>query len=133
MALRFRRVRTALQSLARGGRDQPRPAAHGQRAAIELVSIHIPKSAGTSFFKSLKLAYGKDGVTRVDIPIPHDAAAETLNRKPPAELPASTRVGHGHFRLRDLPAGYGSRPDTPVITWLRDPVDRVLSNSSTCR
>ncbi len=93
---------------------------------VKLVSIHIPKTAGTSFIHSLKKQYGYQKVVRIDSndnrtridKIPIDKAFVYKN----------TEVIHGHFTM-DLLNNYLSLPpDTPIITWLRDPVERVISN-----
>ena len=127
MASRLRRVRNVFRSLTGGSRGAAPFFAEGP-AKVELVSIHIPKSAGTSFFASLKRAYGKESVARVDIPIRRNPSRRARGARAPAVLPPSTRVVHGHFRPRDLPAAYGIGPEIPVITWMRDPVERVISN-----
>lgn len=87
-----------------------------KKPKVELASIHIPKTAGTSFRNTLKSVYGNMGVRRID------------NRKFPPKLPRGTRVIHGHFFWPALRDFYSLSDDTPLITWVRDPVDRVLSN-----
>lgn len=95
---------------------------------IELISIHIPKTAGCSFRTILDHVYGNNSVARVDIPL-----KSKLPRydKPKIRLPVidgNVRVIHGHFNFNDLQKKYSIRSDVPVITWLRDPVERVISN-----
>lgn len=95
----------------------------------DLISIHIPKTAGTSFRNTLRAVYGKRAVARLDIEL--DKPQLRLNGQPYAkrQLPRSTKVIHGHFSYPllqeklELPS---ERP--PIITWLRDPVARVVSN-----
>ena len=95
---------------------------------MELISIHIPKTAGTSFMDTLRSVYGSQGVLRVDIPIPGERTPFASAPPPPDTLPDGTRVIHGHFRASDLRAKYGLPSGIPVLTWLRDPVERVISN-----
>jgi hypothetical protein len=92
----------------------------------ELISIHIPKTAGTSFRNILKSVYGDREVVRFDISM---RGVVRLNEKPYAEkqLP-SAKVIHGHFSYEALKGRYGLPEGCPVITWLRDPVQRVASN-----
>jgi hypothetical protein len=143
---------------------------------IELISLHIPKTAGTSFRNTLKSVYGELGVLQVHLPGPEQHGASTSrsssipvdfsrdlrsrlqrlilrrfsscaawhpsinaalafalssSRPYPLDrdyLPLETRVVHGHFRYPDLLEKYGLPKDIPVITWLRNPVQRVISN-----
>lgn len=92
----------------------------------ELISIHIPKTAGTSFRNILKSVYGEKNVVRFDISM---RGVVRLNEKPYAEkqLP-SAKVIHGHFSYEAIKSCYGIPEGCPVITWLRDPVQRVASN-----
>ncbi len=99
------------------------------RPGIELLSIHIPKTAGTSFRNILKGVYGEQGVVRVDIPIPDEVQNKELCEVLiPRRLSRKARVLHGHFRYNDIRREYKLDSDVPVITWLRNPVDRVISN-----
>jgi hypothetical protein len=95
---------------------------------IELISLHIPKTAGTSFRNILKSVYGERAVVRVDIPIESERAPHEKAVQGPPRLPGGARVLHGHFRVKDLRRHYGLEAGIPVVTWLRDPVERVVSN-----
>lgn len=95
---------------------------------IELISLHIPKTAGTSFRNILKRVYGEKAVVRVDIPLPSERAPNETKVSGPGTVLEGTRVLHGHFRYGDLVARYGLDTAIPVITWVRDPVERVISN-----
>lgn len=95
------------------------------KAQVKLVSLHIPKTAGTSFRNILKEVYGEEHVVRLDIT--RDISVENEEFKS-SKLKADIQVIHGHFpyykliELVELPEG------VPVITWLRDPAERVISN-----
>ncbi|MBV6654022.1 MAG: sulfotransferase family 2 domain-containing protein [Mameliella sp.] len=96
---------------------------------LELLSFHIPKSAGTSFRNMLRDEYGAEAVLRFDTPL-RGGGKFRVEQQPftGRRLPNRVRVLHGHFswqhvnEILDLPA------DIPKITWLRDPVERVVSN-----
>lgn len=97
---------------------------------FELISIHIPKTAGTSFFQALKEIYSSKEIIRLDCN--QRAGSIQVNQKvfTQEKLPAKVKAVHGHFKLNTAiktfqPAADGS---LPIITWLRDPVDRVVSN-----
>ncbi len=93
---------------------------------IQLVSIHIPKTAGTSFIHSLKKQYGNNKVTRIDINENRININKVILNK--AYVYNNTSVIHGHFTINLLKNYLTLPPETPIITWLRDPVERVISN-----
>ncbi len=97
-------------------------------AALELISIHIPKTAGTSFRNTLRGVYGEQSVVRLDIGLVRQEVRveEELYNQP--FLPAHARVIHGHFSYPLLLKNFQVPEGIPVITWLRDPVERVISN-----
>ena len=95
---------------------------------LELVSLHIPKTAGTSFRNSLKTIYGEAGAQRLDIfPKPRNVFVEELPFTG-KKLPNEMEVIHGHFHLDHLFEQFKIEKDIPIITWMRDPVERVISN-----
>jgi hypothetical protein len=112
------------------------PAIQGRRAVASqplVVSVHLPKTAGTSFGAALKQAYGPGYLEDyADLPMQHAAwkrqwrALWSALRRAPG-LPAPVRCVHGHF----LPMKYrplASRQEVLYITWLRDPVERLASH-----
>ena len=97
-----------------------------------VLSVHLPKTAGTSFGAALKQAYG-DGYHEdyADLPMQHAAwrrqwRAVGSALRPPA-IADTVHCIHGHF----LPLKYRrllARREASCITWLRDPVERVASH-----
>ena len=98
---------------------------------IELISVHIPKCAGTSFSTALRRVYGNsllgdqvDQPMDPERPFQKDFAAwkEEQDRKP---APEGIRAIHGHFW-----AGKYDRqaPNAKRITWLRHPIKRLISH-----
>lgn len=108
--------------------------------SIELLSIHIPKTGGSSFQKTLQALYGEDAFQRLDFTVrERDGRPRMLatNRTSQAlldqlhhrgELPAATRVLHGHFHYEDFARFFEVPATCQVVTWLRDPVQRIVSN-----
>lgn len=93
---------------------------------LELIGIHIKKTAGMSFKLLLKRQYGRK-YYRLNI------NQEIENRKEVFEehlglIPEDTRVIHGHFFYEDALPLYSLYPDVPILTWLREPVQRVISS-----
>ncbi len=93
---------------------------------LELISIHIPKTAGTSFRNILSDIYGK-GLFRVDIT---NKEIMVVNQDPnfsEQNLFAMT-VAHGHFNMEQFREKFEYDPKVPVVVWLRDPVERIISH-----
>lgn len=98
-------------------------------AQIELLSVHIPKTAGTSFRKTLTEVYGENAVLRVDLPPKSQIDPEDPFDPLKGKIKKDVRVLHGHFNAKRLREFYPAIPtDVTMITWVRDPVDRVISN-----
>jgi len=90
---------------------------HGVTSPVTLVSVHIPKCAGTSFRTVLRSCYQErlwENYGRIF----------SREQARPGLVPAGTRCIHGHF-LAD--AFDDLLSDRELITWLRHPVERVIS------
>lgn len=94
---------------------------------IELVSLHIPKTAGTSFRYILKAQFKKKDVARLDI---YPSGAIMLNEKEfdSEKLKDKIKVIQGHYTYRNINDKLLLDSNVKFITWLRDPVERVISN-----
>jgi len=87
----------------------------------ELISIHIPKTAGLSFREVLFANYGHNKVLAKN-QMGMEAEGKTITglyRK-------RHKVIHGHLPYPLVQQLNG--PQTKVVTWLREPVSRVVSN-----
>lgn len=95
---------------------------------ITLISVHIPKTAGTSFRTYLKKVYPATSVARVDLR--SKSTVVKLEQEPydKEKLPANIKVVHGHFNYPELKSRLDLPEQVMIITWLRHPVDRVISN-----
>ncbi len=98
-----------------------------------IISIHIPKTGGTTFIEVLRrcaeevlyLDYGPEGPATAlfrrgkRLRAPFESIIEDL------ELLPGRSVIHGHFKAKK----YSDRlPNAIYATWLRDPVERIISN-----
>jgi len=83
-----------------------------------LVSVHIPKCAGTSFRHVLHGACGDNVWYNYGIIFSREQARLDL-------VPEGTRIIHGHF-LADCFDDI--LPGRELLTWVRDPVERLVSN-----
>ncbi len=96
-----------------------------------IISLHIPKSAGTSFKMSLKSHFGRAlledyGTRPLRLPFEKGRAkAESFNRKIKVRKYEHLQCIHGHFLAAKYAAFTGR---ATYITWLRNPVDRLYSN-----
>lgn len=95
-----------------------------------IISMHLPKTAGTSFRLALEEHFGERLLLDyADRPLGQSQeeaeAAATAAAQQSAEMNfAGVDCIHGHF----LATKYASRPDVTFVTWLREPVDRLQSH-----
>lgn len=83
-----------------------------------LVSVHIPKCAGTSFRHILQALYGDHLWLNYGTAFVRAQARAGL-------VPAGAQCIHGHFFADTFDDLF---PERQLITWLRHPVERVVSN-----
>jgi hypothetical protein len=98
--------------------------------AIEVLSVHFPKSGGTSLRESLKAAYGESGIRYdyADDPAnpcsPYNLDPDGCKAEAQASvLPDEIKVIHGHFPISKYDHLQGVRR----ITFLRHPVETMIS------
>jgi hypothetical protein len=94
--------------------------------SLELVSLHIPKTAGTSLRGILFDHFGA-GLAKLDL---YDSGNLKFNDQVwvDRQWPKQTRAVHGHFKYDSIGGLLPSPAETPWITWVRHPVERVVSN-----
>lgn len=89
---------------------------------LEMISIHIPKTAGTSFYAILQDIYGKSH----SIEVKREQARANAG-KFQRFLQPEHRVLHGHFHFEEIQNLYDPER-VKLVSWLREPVSRVISN-----
>jgi hypothetical protein len=100
-----------------GARLRDRLAAELCPQARTVLSLHIPKTGGLTFGRVLAAIYREDF---------YCSYREITNCRgePLASLPANIRCVHGHIHAEELLERY---PAARLVTWVRDPVQRVVS------
>jgi Domain of unknown function (DUF4214)/Sulfotransferase family len=88
-------------------------------SGIEIISVHLPKTAGTAFGKVLEKVYSSEKIIR------DDCMQLTVHRYISPEVTSNFKVIHGHFDARSY---NGYFPDAKRIVWVRHPIFRLISN-----
>lgn len=83
-----------------------------------IISVHIPKTGGRTFGNFLATVF--DGCV---VEVYANKMRWMKTNEILTEIPEETRCIHGHGALRFLK----QYPDAQMITWLRDPVNRIVS------
>ena len=94
---------------------------------VRIVSIHIEKTAGTTFYEDLKKIYGVQKVVRVDTH-QHDRLAVNRDFSFSARRLQDAEILHGHIKKDQLQRYFELPQDVSWITWIREPGERVLSS-----
>ena len=91
---------------------------------LEFVFLHIHKTGGKSISAALKQEFGESfcRINRSYLQRNDEQRVEMGMRN----FTSQTKVLSGHLRYEDF--AHLLNPDTKVITWLREPVDRVISH-----
>ncbi len=95
---------------------------------FKLISIHIPKTAGTSLYKILGDAYGQNKIARVDYKPPLKKLFLNEKEFKGDEFPKHIEVIHGHINPKMLEKYFVLDDKVKKITFLRDPVERIISD-----
>ena len=88
------------------------------KSGVEIISVHIPKTAGSAFTRVLLKVYGPEGVF-LDYPYDKNYQRQFMKKRD-----ANVKVIHGHFRVGKYKHKF---PDSKRIIWLREPVNFLIS------
>lgn len=88
-------------------------------STVELISVHVPKTAGSTFGKViLPQIYPPDSIL-YDY---HDLPVDALIKE--GQLTRKIKVIHGHFSAQKYREYY---PNTKIVIWLRNPILLLIS------
>jgi sulfotransferase famil protein len=93
-----------------------------------LASIHIPKTAGRSFFEIISSVYPEQSIAHYE---QKNYRPDNYNEIDQFKLSLDNKIKviHGHFKYSDI-CEMDTNGNMKTIAWLRDPVERVISNFS---
>lgn len=108
------------------------PAEEPQHSKQLIISVHIPKTGGTTFLEVLRanaedLFYLDYGVGIAPTGLYRDGKQVADEAAPPPDFESISgrSVIHGHFWVKKYLAKF---PRATYVTWLRDPVERLASH-----
>lgn len=92
---------------------------------VELIFLHLPKTGGSSILEMLKYVYGEEHVRHFE----RDECLELNDRgeKISEIISSEVKVLHGHIRYKEI-KDIVKRDKPKLVTFLREPVSRVISN-----
>lgn len=92
---------------------------------LEYISIHLPKTGGTSFAQFLSENFGDDyfHYKRLNVPKPIlEEGLEDISEY----IPTNKRIIHGHFKYSQIKKIH-EQSNARIIFWMRHPVHRIIS------
>ena len=88
-------------------------------SGIEILFVHVPKTAGTTIRKMLLNIYGQESIMLDYKRQPVEEVLTTLNEE------SNLKVIYGHFHVKKY---HDFFPDAKRIVWLREPIKRLISH-----
>lgn len=95
---------------------------------LEIIYIHIPKTGGTSVLDLFSKHFSSNEICQVKRSLfnknPHLTPSLAIKN----QLSPETRILHGHFTYLEVEPLIRQNSNVKIITFLRNPIERVVSN-----
>tara|TARA_R110002072_G_scaffold41085_3_gene115771 strand:- start:4500 stop:5180 length:681 start_codon:yes stop_codon:yes gene_type:complete len=95
---------------------------------LEIIHIHIPKTAGTSLLNVLQKKYSPNEICTIKRKELTGNSFEKNSEIIKNNISMNHKILHGHFFYKEIEPIVNLHKNVKIITFLRNPVDRVISN-----
>jgi len=95
---------------------------------LEIIHIHIPKTAGTSLLNVLQKKYSSNEICTIKRKELTGSSTKDNSDIINHHISKEHKILHGHLFYKEIGPVLKMNKDVKIITFLRSPVDRVISN-----
>lgn len=95
---------------------------------LEIIHIHIPKTAGTSLLNVLQKKYHPKEICSIKRKELNEILIEKKSDKIKQLITKEHKILHGHLYFKEIDPILKLNKNVKIITFIRNPVDRVISN-----
>jgi hypothetical protein len=95
---------------------------------LEIIHIHIPKTAGTSLLNVLQKKYSSNEICTIKRKVLTGNSNERNSEIIKNSISKNHKILHGHFFYKEIEPIVNLNKNVKIITFLRNPIDRVISN-----
>ncbi len=95
---------------------------------LEIIYIHIPKTGGSSIMQLFQEFYDSTEICTIKRNLFKENPSIQPSQLLKNAISERTKVLHGHFTYEEVAPIISLNPKVKIITFLREPIDRVVSN-----